>query len=66
MRLGVLSGQLRDLEADDRAFARARRIKATEAAYDDLLAEACVLAGVDPAPDRFSRELELASSGWSW
>lgn len=66
-RLGVLAGQLHTLEADERIYARARRTKATEAAYDHLLAEACRLAGVvDPTADRFTRELELASRGWSW
>lgn len=79
VRLGVLAAQLHALEADSHAWARGRRIIATQAAYDALLAEACRLAGVPvtqdgsaepwgPArePERFREELELASRGWSW
>ncbi len=79
VQLGRLSAQLRDLEADQHAWARGRRILATQAAYDALLAEACRLAGVpveqewspEPwgptrEPERFREEIELASRGWSW
>jgi hypothetical protein len=79
VQLGRLSAQLRALEADPHAWARGRRILATQAAYDALLAEACRLAGVpveqewspEPwgptrEPERFREEIELASRGWSW
>jgi hypothetical protein len=45
---------------------------ALEAAYDDLLDEACRLAGVpdpeveQPEEKRWQEEQELASRGWSW
>ncbi|WP_449385996.1 hypothetical protein [Cellulomonas soli] len=42
-------------------------------AYDELLAEACRLAGVEVGPhakgdpaERFREEVELASRGWAW
>ena len=78
VRLGLVADQLRALEADQHAWARGKRLLATQAAYDDLLAEACRLAGVevaDPAypgaltasePERFREEMELAARGWSW
>lgn len=78
VRLGVLAEHIRQLENDPRVWARARRLEAAWAAYDALLLEACVLAGVD-VPDgwpvreprrddgeRFREEIELASRGWSW
>jgi hypothetical protein len=57
-RLGHLAGQI--------------RLMALEAAYDDLLDEACRLAGVpqldlQPREERrWREEQELASRGWSW
>lgn len=77
IRLGLVAAQLRALEDDPAVWARARRIEATRAAYDDLLAEACRMAGVDvadrsvrtrtaPERERFRAETELASRGWSW
>ncbi|MCL3860948.1 hypothetical protein M1R94_08025 [Actinotalea sp. K2] len=73
VRLGFLATQLLALEADQRAWARGKRIQATQAAYDDLLDEACRLAGVEleataprTEPERFREEIELASRGWSW
>lgn len=68
VRLGVVATQLRELEDDATAWARARRLEATRAAYDDLLAEACRLAGVpepgvpepDGAADRCARHGEPA------
>ncbi|GGC02019.1 hypothetical protein [Cellulomonas carbonis] len=47
MRLGFLADQVRTLETDPTIWARGRRLMATRAAYDALLAEACTLAGVD-------------------
>ena len=73
MRLGVLADQVRALESDAQVYAKAHRLKATRAAYDDLLGEACLLAGVTPVPEarrsegeRLREEVELASRGWSW
>ena len=77
-RLGILAAQVQALEADHRAYGRARRIIATQAAYDAVLVEACHLAGVPtetpaddgaltlPEPVRFQDELELAARGWAW
>ena len=72
-RLGVVADHVRSLELDQHTFARAERIIASQLAYDQLLAEACHLAGVevqvvakgDPA-ERFREEVELASRGWAW
>lgn len=47
IRLGFLADQVRTLENDPAVWARGRRLMATRAAYDALLAEACGLAGVD-------------------
>ena len=72
-RLTVVADHVRSLELDPHTFARAERIIASQLAYDQLLAEACKLAGVevevvakgDPA-ERFREEVELASRGWAW
>lgn len=78
IRLGLLATELRALETDPRVWARARRWQAIQAAYDDVLAQACDLAGIDLAgvvdppgrrptePERFHEEMELAARGWSW
>jgi len=74
-RLGVLAEQIRAIEADRHVYAKAHRLAATRAAYDDLLEEACVLAGVavdgsagrrGDESRRYAEELELAARGWSW
>jgi hypothetical protein len=72
-RLGVLAEHIRDLEADPYVYAKAHRLQAARAAYDDLLDEACRLAGVPvdsgvrrSESHRWDSELELASRGWSW
>jgi len=72
-RLGAVANHVRRLEADDRTFARAERIIASQLAYDQLLAEACDLAGVEVRPaakgdakERFREEVELAARGWTW
>jgi hypothetical protein len=71
-RLGELSYEIRVLHADGARFAKAHHLEAARAAYDDLLAEACALAGVevpvDPPGDarRWKEEQELAARGWSW
>jgi len=72
-RLGIVADHVRSLELDPHTFARAERIIASQLAYDQLLAEACHLAGVevqvvakgDPS-ERFREEVELASRGWAW
>lgn len=73
LRLGAVADQVRALEADAHVYAKAHRLRATRAAYDDLLTEACLLAGVQPVPEarrsegeRLREEVELASRGWSW
>jgi aminoglycoside phosphotransferase len=72
-RLGAVADHVRALEVDPHTFARAERIIASQLAYDQLLAEACKMAGVEvlgrPLGDpqeRFREEVELASRGWSW
>lgn len=72
-RLGHLAGEIRRIETQPRVYARAHRLMAVEAAYDDLLDEACKLAGVPTETflmrgeeKRWHEEQELASRGWSW
>ena len=72
-RLGTVSTKIRRVESAPGVYARAHRLMALEAAYDDLLDEACRLAGVPDQVDcriaeekRWHEEQELASRGWSW
>jgi len=72
-RLGAVAHHVQMLEHDARTFARAERIIASQLAYDQLLAEACHLAGVEVLPaakgdaqERFREEVELAARGWTW
>lgn len=71
-RLAQLSREIRVIHADQTQFAGAHRLEAARAAYDDLLAEACALAGVEVPADqpgdarRWKEEQELAARGWSW
>jgi hypothetical protein len=72
-RLGHLAGKIQRIEATPRIYAKAHRLMALEAAYDDLLDEACRLAGVPAEADlergehkRWLEEQELATRGWSW
>jgi|tagenome__1003787_1003787.scaffolds.fasta_scaffold19896266_1 hypothetical protein len=80
-RLGVIATELQVLEAADADltyYARAHRIHTRRSAYDQLLAEACALAGIPaqhPGPEgrlcrnadeRFFVEMELAARGWHW
>ena len=72
-RLGDLAGKIARVEATPHMYAKAHRLMALEAAYDDLLDEACTLAGVPGHADlerseekRWFEEQELASRGWSW
>jgi hypothetical protein len=77
LRLGVLAEEVRSLECSGDVYARGHHLKATQAAYDALLTEACILAGISTSPsarptipqgeqERFREEVELASRGWSW
>jgi hypothetical protein len=72
-RLGALAGEIRDIEGNPHVFAKMHRLVALRAAYDDLLDEACRLAGVPPTQGeargddlRWHEEQELAARGWSW
>lgn len=72
-RLGHLAGKIRVVESTPRIYAKAHRLMALEAAYDDLLDEACRLAGIPDEAElergeekRWLEEQELASRGWSW
>jgi len=72
LRLGQMAREIQALAGGDTRFAAAHHTRAAQAAYDELLREACRRAGVgDGAPivtesDRLLRELELSSRGWSW
>ncbi|MBD5785231.1 hypothetical protein IF650_03460 [Cellulosimicrobium terreum] len=78
VRLSALAAELRRIEADRDAFARAHHYLAVQGAYDALLREACRLSGfpVEDAPlragfragdeERFREEIGLAERGWSW
>lgn len=45
-RLSAVADEIVRLESDSSVFARAARLRASRRAYDDLLTEACRLAGV--------------------
>ncbi len=79
MRLAALAEEVRALERSSDVYARVHHLRATEAAYDAMLVEACRLAGVpmqgehgrpstvpQHRDERFREEVELASRGWSW
>lgn len=78
LQLTRVSEQLRALYAEPRVWARGRRVIATQAAYDGLLATACRLAGIetvaeDTVPgltrserEREREEFELLVRGWAW
>lgn len=71
MRLGRLAAEISRLEHDDGRWARAHHLIAAQAAYDDVLAEACQLLGLPvqeaaPPVRRLLAESELRSRGWSW
>ncbi|MGH8776993.1 MAG: hypothetical protein ACRDWI_18215 [Jiangellaceae bacterium] len=71
LRLGRLAAEIRRLEHDDGRWARAHHLTAAQAAYDDVLAEACRLLGL-PVHDatapvrRLLAETDLRSRGWTW
>ena len=70
-RLSRLAWEIRQLESDESRWAKAHHLRAAELAYDDLLAEACGLAGV-PVPvatapvRRLIMESDLRFRGWTW
>ena len=72
--LGRLTAELEALSTQDQVFGRGFRLAATKAAYDDVLAEACVLSEVrlqrsrnsDPEVVRIMAETALADRGWTW
>ena len=79
MRLAALADEVRKLERSNDVYARNHHLRATEAAYDAMLFEACRLAGVPTQPrperlstlvqdsdERFREEVELAARGWTW
>jgi hypothetical protein len=79
MRLAALADEVRKLERSQDVYAKVHHLRATEAAYDAMLFEACRLAGVpteaqpgrlstlvQDRDERFREEVELASRGWSW
>lgn len=79
MRLTAIAADLRSIEDEPHLYARAHHLHAARVAYDDLLAEACRLAGVDPGPrmgfavpeekrvdQRLRDEVELTERGWTW
>lgn len=80
-RLTLIAEELRvltDADADLVYYARAHRIHTRRSAYDQLLAEACRMAGVQTEhaaredgicrseDERFLAETELAARGWHW
>ncbi|HEU4540658.1 MAG TPA: hypothetical protein VFR23_05980 [Jiangellaceae bacterium] len=70
-RLSRLAWEIRQLESDENRWARAHHLRAAEIAYDDLLAEACGLAGIPvpvaaPPVRRLIIESDLRVRGWTW
>lgn len=73
LSLARLERELLHLDGcDDRRFGRAHHYYAALAAYDQLLEEACGLAGVDTPPRpgdpawRMVADVELRVRGWTW
>ncbi len=74
LALARLTAELELLARDDSVYARGFRFAATQAAYDDVLAQACDLArvplqrrhGEDRQVGRLLEEAELARHGWFW
>lgn len=75
MRLATVASILRRIESEPQMFARQHHWRTTLWAYDSLLAEACMLAGLEvrevaagPKADaeRSRRELALTECGWHW
>jgi hypothetical protein len=71
MALGRIEAEIVALQRDDGRFARGSHLIAARLAFDQLLDEACRLAGVHDLPEggtlrRMMAEVELRSRGWSW
>ncbi|BDZ41563.1 hypothetical protein GCM10025865_08620 [Paraoerskovia sediminicola] len=78
VRLTELALEMRRIETDREAFARAHHYLAVQGAYDALLREACDLAGLpvshrvllagrcDDPTERLREEVELSARGWTW
>ena len=79
IRLGAVAQEVRVLKSDGDSYARAHRLQAALAAYDDLLEEACRVAGVPQDAEacrgdseerreqhRLREEMELSARSWSW
>jgi hypothetical protein len=70
-RLSRLARKIRQIESDESRWARAHHLRAAVVAYDDLLAEACGLAGIpvpvaSPPVRRLIMESDLRIRGWTW
>ncbi len=73
LRLAELHRELDSLLADTGRYARAHHLRAAQSAYEDQLALACRLAGVEgldddtsPAVHRLLAENALRARGWTW
>jgi hypothetical protein len=76
IRLAELAAEVQLVESTPGMYAQAHHLRAALAAYDAMLAQACVLAGLPfpgqaltkpvPEEERERRELELSSRGWHW
>jgi hypothetical protein len=73
LSLARLERELLQLDqCDDRKFGRAHHYYAALGAYDQLLAEACGLAGIAASPRpgdpawRMVADVELRVRGWTW
>lgn len=72
LRLERLARELEELAARPRQAARSHHLRVAAAAYDDVLVEACRLAGIPTTllppgrPGRLERETALRARGWNW
>ena len=71
MALSRVERLIEDLQRDDGRFAKAHHLYAALAAYDQLLDEACGLAGIPRIEEqgegrRLLAEVELRARGWNW
>lgn len=72
LALGRLEEEIvRLLRHDDDRFARGHHVMAARLAFDQVLEEACRLAGITDLPEspslrRIVAEAELRTRGWTW
>jgi hypothetical protein len=71
LALARVEREIEELGRADGRFARGHHLIAARLAYDQLLGEACRLAGVELPPDhgalrRLVAEAELRTRGWFW